>query len=340
MAPDLIRSLQTPALATLLSRNSKHAHHPFDTDSRLLPHEAWLAHALALAGNLDNTPAGGPAAPFGPAVMRGLGLAPDGGHWFVFHPVHLVVGTHLMMPDLRGLRLADADARALFDAARPLFDELGKTLVYGDAHTWFLRADDWAGLATASPDAATGDNLHAWLPAGAAARDFRRLLNEVQMLWHTHPVNAGRRQPVNSFWLWAGGPAAQPAPDMPLATAAAPPWLNALATPALRDATALQWLATPGPQRTALLGHLVGAGLAEDWSHWLQLMHQLEDQWFAPLLGALRSGQVADVGLVLTNRFGWTDTTTTKMALNKFWRQENLKNLLTQATPATPATPR
>ncbi|HEX8604931.1 MAG TPA: hypothetical protein VF774_19970 [Pseudoduganella sp.] len=334
MAPDLIRSLQAPALATLLSRHSKHTYHAFETDSRLLPHEAWLARALALTGEEKNAGKNAeptvPAAPFAPAVMRGLGLAPDAGHWFIFHPVHLVVGTHLMMPDLRGMRIADADSRALFASAVPLFEELGKTLVYGDALTWFLRADDWAGLATASPDAAAGDNLHAWLPAGAAARDFRRLLNEVQMLWHTHPVNEGRRMPVNSFWLWAGGPASQPRPETPLATAAAPAWVNALATPELRDATAIQWLAARDPQRTALLGHLAGAGLAEDWSSWLQLMRQLEDQWFAPLLGALRAGQVAELNLVLTNRRGWTETTATKMALNKFWRQENLKNLLTQ----------
>ena len=48
MAPDLIRSLQAPALATLLSRNSQHAVHTFEP-SRLLPHEAWLARALGLA---------------------------------------------------------------------------------------------------------------------------------------------------------------------------------------------------------------------------------------------------------------------------------------------------
>ncbi|WBR99883.1 hypothetical protein OU994_16280 [Pseudoduganella sp. SL102] len=324
MAPDLVRALQAPALATLLSRNSTHTAHAFDADTRLLPHEAWLAHALGLAGD----PAAQPAAPFAPAVMRGLGLAPDAGHWFLFHPVHLVIGTHLMMPDLRGLRIGAEESRALFDAALPLFEELGKTLVYGDARTWFLRADDWAGLATASPDAATGDNLHPWLPSGAAARDFRRLLNEVQMLWHAHPVNAARAQPVNSFWLWAGAPAAQPGVGTPLATAAAPAWLNALATPELRDATCVQWLATKGNDRLAVLGHLAGAGLAEDWPAWLESMKQLEDQWFAPLLGALRSGQTSGVRLILANRLGWTDTATTKLALNKFWRTENFKNLL------------
>jgi hypothetical protein len=332
MAPDLVRALQAPALATLLSRNSTRTAHAFDGDTRLLPHEAWLAHALGLAGDPASRSAG---APFAPAVMRGFGLAPDAGHWFIFHPVHLVIGTHLVMPDLRGLRIGADESRALFDAALPLFEELGKKLVYGDAHTWFLRADDWAELATASPDTAAGDNLHQWLPLGTAARDFRRLLNEVQMLWHSHPANAGRRQPVNSFWLWAGGAAAQPRPEAPLAASAAPAWLNALATPELRDATCVQWLAAPGHERTAVLGHLAASGLAEDWSTWLEAMKQLEDQWFAPLLGALRSGQLngRDPGLrlVLTNRHGWTDTTTTKLALNKFWRSENFKNLLHRA---------
>ncbi|MBB3220071.1 hypothetical protein [Pseudoduganella umbonata] len=333
MAPDLVRALQAPALATLLSRNSTHTMHAFDADTRLLPHEAWLAHALGLAG----APSTQPAAPFAPAVMRGLGMTPETGHWFIFHPVHLVIGTHLMMPDLRGLRITGAESRALFDAALPLFEELGKTLVYGDAYTWFLRADDWAELATASPDAATGDNLHPWLPSGAAARDFRRLLNEVQMLWHAHPVNAARKQAVNSFWLWAGGPAEQPRPEAALAASAVPAWLNALAEPELRDATCVQWLAAKGRQRTAVLGHLIGAGLAEDWSGWLESMKQLEDQWFAPLLGALRAGQLHGQGrghepglrIVLCNRSAWTDTTTTKPALNKFWRTENFKNLLT-----------
>ncbi|QGZ42826.1 hypothetical protein IP92_04588 [Pseudoduganella flava] len=324
MAPDLIRSLQAPSLATLLSRNTNHAAHGFEPDTRLLPHEAWLAHALGLAGD----PATAPAAPFAPAVMRGYGLAPAAGHWFVFHPVHVIVGTHLMMPDLRTVRVGEDEARALFDAARPLFDEPGMELVYGDAHTWFLRADGWTDLATASPDAATGDNLHPWMPRGSAARDFRRLLNEVQMLWHAHPVNEGRKQAVNSFWLWAGGTAPQ-APQGVLATAAAPAWLNALAAPELRDATAVQWLAQQGPHRTAVAGHLVAAGIAEDWGRWLQGMQQLEDQWFAPLLAALRGGQVANARLVLTNRLGWTDTATTKLALHKFWRPQHLKNLLT-----------
>lgn len=326
MAPDLIRSLQTPALATLLSRHTTHHVHAFDLDARLLPHEAWLAHACGLAGD----PATQPAAPFAPAVMRGHGLVPASGHWFICHPIHVQIGTHLMMPDLRGLQLTDAESRALFDAAQPLFDLPGMALVYGDARTWFLRADSWAGLATASPDAATGDNLHDWMPTGAAAREFRRLQNEVQMLWHTHPVNDARKAPINSFWLWAGAPATQPVADVPLATSSVPGWLHALAPAELRDTTAAQWLAGQAPHRLAVAGHLVSAALAEDWGSWLQRVQQLEEQWFAPLLAGLKSGTVSDATVVLTNRLGWTETHTRKSALRKFWRQPTLKNLLTR----------
>jgi hypothetical protein len=325
MAPDLIRSLQAPSLASLLSRHSSHANHGFDADSRVLPHEAWLARALGLAGT-DG------AAPFAPAVMRKMKQEPaqelESGHWFLFHPVHVAVGTHLMMPDLRGLRITEDESRALFEAARTLFDQPGRTLVYGDAHTWFLRADDWSELATASPDAATGDNLHPWMPAGAASRDFRRVLNEVQMLWHAHPVNAERKMPVNSFWLWAGAPATQASPTLSLATTGVPGWLAALAAPELRETTAAAWLPHADRHPVVVAGQLVGAGIAEDWSYWLQLMMQLEEQWFTPLLEALRAGQLADVRLVLTNRHGWTDTHTTKLALNKFWRTPTLKNML------------
>ncbi|WP_145647148.1 hypothetical protein [Pseudoduganella lurida] len=324
MAPDLVRALQTPSLATLLSRNSTHSTHAFDLDARLLPHEAWLAHALGLAGD----PSTQPAAPFAPAVMRGYGLQPAEGFWFILHPVHVQIGTHLTMPDLRNLPIGEEESRTLFEAALPLFDGPGKALVYGDARTWFLRADDWAALSTASPDAASGDNLHDWMPAGAVARDFRRLQNEVQMLWHAHPVNAGRALPVNSFWMWAGAAATLPPSSPALATTDAPGWLAALAAPELRDATAVQWLATAGAHRLAVPAGLIGAALAEDWGRWLQLMAALEAEWFAPLLGALKSGQLRDVDLVLTNRRGWTTTTTTRLALNKFWRTDTLKNLL------------
>jgi hypothetical protein len=59
-APDLVRALEAPALAALLSRASNGAFHPLEATARVLPHELWIARALGLAHG--TAPASPPAA--------------------------------------------------------------------------------------------------------------------------------------------------------------------------------------------------------------------------------------------------------------------------------------
>jgi len=198
-APDLTRALQAPALATLLSKTSDVRYRPLEAEARALPHELWIARALGLAHGLVP----GVAA----KAMRGCGLDPDNGMWFVVNPTHIQIArTHLQMGDVRQLDLREAEARALFDSARPCFEELGYALAWGAPDTWFMRADDWTDLATASPDAAVNMNLTDWMPSGGPARAFRKLQNDVQVTWFTDPANAAREArgqlPINSFWPW------------------------------------------------------------------------------------------------------------------------------------------
>jgi len=320
MAPDLIRALQTsgtPALSALLSRYVAQHYLPDAADHRVLPHEALVARALGLSTQ---------DAPVAAAVMAGFGKRPDAGHWFIVHPINVQVGTHLQMTDPRATRLDEEESRILFDSVLSLFREDGHELVYGDARTWFMRADAWAGLATASPDAASGDNLHPWMPTGDTARAFRRLQNEVQMLWFSHPLNEARAArglaPINSFWLWGGAGAAQQ-PQGALATADVPDWLAMLAAPERRAMTPAQLRAG----EVTVVGHALPAGLTEDWSQWLAAMAQLEADWFAPLLAAVRAGTLGELTLVLTNREGWLETRTSKMAQYRFWRGHSLKAL-------------
>jgi hypothetical protein len=315
LAPELSRNLQAPSLAALLSRNSLLKKHVIGEESRILPHEAWLGRER---GGLAD------------AVMHGFGLAPKAGYWFIVHPVHIQLArNHLVLADSRRLRLDEADSRALFELAKPYFDDL----LWGDAETWFMRADGWQGLDAASPDAAMGSNLADWMPAGPTALAFKKLQNEIQMLWHEHRVNEARQQrglaPVNSFWMWGGASAGQgtaantPVPALAVATAgpagAAPSWLAALATPGAS--------AAPGTAGAIVLPQLIAAGAGNDWGAWLGAMQQLEHEWFAPLLAALRDGRTTELTLILASREGWTEIRTSKAALRKFWRAQNLKNL-------------
>jgi hypothetical protein len=324
LAPDLVRALQAPSLAALLSRTSSQRASAADPSARALPHELWLGCVLGLSD--------GRKLSFAAAAMRGYGLDPAGGAWFIVNPAHIQIArSHLLMADARRLGLVESHSRALFDSARPYFDDSGNTLLYGDANTWFMRADGWAALDTASPDAATGMNLTDWLPLGERAADYRKLQNEVQMLWHQHPANVERESrgfgAINSFWPWGAATAADAtASPALLACAEAPPWLAAIANK--HGTTFAQLLADPGEDALFYDGSLAEAALATDWAGWLQHMQRLDKDLFTPLLGALAGGGIGKVRLVLSHRNALAEFTTTPMAQRKFWRRQTLDRLL------------
>ncbi|MGV7206631.1 hypothetical protein ACLB1G_02115 [Oxalobacteraceae bacterium A2-2] len=310
-----------------------HSYH-LDDASRVLPHEAWLAHALGLAGAPQRPRAD---APLAVAAMRGCGLGAEAqqGHWFVLQPIHVQISrTHMLLAEPRLLRLAEEESRALFALALPYVQETGKTLLYGGPDLWFLRADDWAGLSTASPDAVVSQSLSDWLPSGEQARAFRRLQNEVQMLWHEHAVNEARQarglQPVNSLWLWGGAnaltvTAAQPAVGI-TAAAGLPAWMSAVSAPALRQVSAAQ-LVADGRDAAIMLADLIPDAQAGDWGMWLQQLQRLDTEWLAPLLAALRAGSIGRLALVLGHRDDWIEVGCSRYGLYQFWRKPSLSLL-------------
>lgn len=339
-APDLARALEAPALAALLSRTSSHSLVPAGASARALPHEMWLARFLGLVS------AGQPG--FAVAAMRGFGLEPAAGTWFIVNPSHIEIArSHLLMADLRHLQMSEDDGRALFAAAKAAFDDVGHSLEYGDARTWFMRADDWADLETASPDTAVGMNLMDWMPSGARSIAYRKLQNEVQMAWYTDPANAAREArglpPVNAFWLWSGATAVAPAQGSApargahaerlnpngapaMATFETPSWLSALST---RKLSTLSGIATDIANNTLLVcGNVAAPAIAADWNGWLQQMQRLEAELFAPLLAALMRGEVKDIRLVLSHRSAHAEFTTTALAQRKFWRRPTLDRLI------------
>jgi hypothetical protein len=355
-ASDLARALDAPALAALLSRTWSHKLAPAHQAARALPHELWLARYLGLLS--------GDQPGFAAAAMRGFGLQPDAGTWFIVNPAHInIARSHLTMADPRYLGLLEEESRALFDAAKPSFDEAGYGLEYGDAATWFMRTDDWAGMDTASPDAALGMNLTDWMPTGPRALAYRKLQNEVQMVWFTHPANAARAarrlQAVNAFWPWSGTttsadsvvsadnvvnadnvvpakgsapprgtPVRPPAPigTPSIAAFETPGWLTALAT---RKLSSLSGIATGVTQDTLLIcGNVAAPAVAADWNGWLQQMQHLEAELFAPVLAALMRGEIKDLRLVLSHRSALAEFTTTALAQRKFWRRPTLDRLI------------
>lgn len=330
LARDLLRECKTPALAMLLARAQSVHYESVDAFSRSLPHESWLASQFGITQDpIRNSP------PIARAAMQRRQLASEEGTWFVLHPVHLhIARDHLVLTDIRQLALTEQESRNLFDAALPLFKEAGKSLVYGDAATWFMRADDWGDLRTSTPDAACGHNIDIWMPEGESARAWRKLQNEVQMHWHTHPVNQLREgcgdKPVNSVWLW-GGASSGSGPLTPRhdRTFNLHGWTSALAISpdGARDFSAEETIQQASERGLLMLDALLAPALSGDWSAWLQHLHQLENDWFAPILSALRARHLDRISLILTNNTRLSEYTVTPLSLRKFWARPGLNRL-------------
>jgi hypothetical protein len=328
MTPDLLRELNAPALATLIAQSKKGRIRLTEDFSRLLPHESLLAGLMSLDDVATNVapPVLQHDAQNSPAVthnkMQAFGLTPVEGFWFTLSPVHIhIARDHLVLTDQRKLAMSDDEAHALFDVAKVLCEEVGKTLLYGDVHNWFLRADEWHALQTSTMDAACGRNIDIWMPKGEQSLFWRKLQNEIQMSWFINEVNARREARgdalLNSIWLHSG--------SAKLAT-----------TPIINDAT--QSLATHMAgithQETLVLNldALLAPALNNDWPGWLDAMHKLETDWFAPLLRLLNEKKIQSLSLIATDANTVTSFKLTPRSLWKFWTQPSLDKLFSLAT--------
>jgi hypothetical protein len=318
LAKDLLRQMKAPALATLLgmARTTLIAADPY---ARVLPHQAWLLGRTGQPAHIADVAASSRAA---------LGLPERGGAWFILHPAHFhIARDHLVLTDLRQLPLTEAESRALFDAAAPLFAETGMELEWGNARLWFLRAAELDALETSAPDMAVGHNIDIWMPRGAGEHIWRRAHNEVQMCWHAHAVNEARamagHKAVNALWCWnALGEPTRPQPADPAqATLALPAFL-----PAAEDAH-FPTHAINGPLQVD--DGFSAAALAGDWGRWLEAMHAAEQHRFAPALQALQSGRHSSLRLLLSDDRQLLQADCSRLALRKFWRRPSLSSLVT-----------
>ena len=199
-----------------------------------------------------------------PGLLQGAGLGPllaggpdDGQAVWLAELVHLALGTdQATLLDPGAMDLLAQETAALLETARPLFEDTGFAVEALSPERWRLRLPEGLRPQTASPMAVAGQRLNEWWRQDAETRPWRRLLNEIQMAWHNHPVNDDRAArglpPVNALWLYGGGT----------------PWKAAPARPA-QLLTSLD-----APQR------------AGDWAAWLDALAELDAQHLRPLAGA------------------------------------------------------
>jgi hypothetical protein len=281
-------------------------------------HERWLRVALWLPADAARAAAA--------AFADGAG----GAAWRI-DPVHLHVGRdHLVLTDPRALPLAIEEARALAGAIAPLLADEGLTLDVPGPRRWYLREADPARplhLLTRPLAGAIGRNIDAWQPRGDDARRWRRIVNEIQMTWHAHPVNARRESEglaaVNSVWLEGRCPA--PSSGVECDAAAR------LAVHESANGPAEVELSRGG--RLHVDDRLLDAQLAGDPSAWLDAWRRIETDTLGPIARAEDAWRVG-ARLVLAGDAGWREIAVAPRATWRLWRRADPAALLAEPAAA------
>ncbi len=302
-----------PALELLLGRGR-------ETHEESCGMENWLAGRFGLEGDV----------PAGALSALARGIAPGDALWARADPVHLhLARDRLILAPHGAFQVAPAEAEALCDALNRHFAgslELHPAL----PHAWCAKLDGALGLAAPSPLEMAGRDVELVVPRGKAAGRAQRLLNEAQMVLHAHPANEAREargEPaLNSLWLWGEGalPAGASSPwhavlcDDPVLAGLA---RSAGARPRALPRSGAQWLESAPEEGRALIlldGLRLPLALAQE-AEYRACLEDLERDWFAPLLAALRAGRVGMVSVHVPEAGASFETI--RADLRRFWRR-------------------
>ena len=128
--------------------------------------------------------------------------------------VHLhATRDHLVLMDPKLLNIQASEELALRESVSETIDHFLGTVGEYSSHRWIFPANTFIDLQTHSPSQANGLNIDIWMPKDTktegVAKHWRKLQNEIQMIWHDHPINEARLNrgelPINSVWIYGLG---------------------------------------------------------------------------------------------------------------------------------------
>jgi hypothetical protein len=314
---EFLAGLDAAALSRLLSKGRIVS---IPTDN----YEAWMCQRYTV-NKQDNWP-------LAPITLATDGGDPGDAYWLRADPVHLKVNRdQLILVDSSAFDISEAEAAAFTEALNKHFSTDGFVFHPLQPTRWYLRQPSPVELHCASLREATGRNINTLLPTGSDARRFHSLFNEAQMLLFAHPMNETRETagqlPINSVWFWGGGkmPTIKRPPITGLwATDHLARGLARLASVPTADlpANGHSWLAqaTKGKENLIVLDELEPAQQYGDVHGWQQTLIKLEQNWFVPILDALRAGRIAALTITGFGDDQAIEIKVMKSDLWKFWR--------------------
>jgi hypothetical protein len=194
--------------------------------------------------------------------------------FFELHPVH----------DLNA-----EDSASLRASLHQHFAQSGfECLATPDPHVLLVPIKRDMEVSTRLMSEVWGRDTRHYMPEGSDALPLRLLINEAQMILHEHPVNSARESQgllaVNSIWLSGGGRLPEPIAKSKYSFFSSSPFIQGLAalTQAKHDQVPANFDALMPNQQTLL---------------WLTQHQSLNQNWFEPILKALKFGKIKRLSL-------------------------------------------
>ena len=331
--PEIYRDLPLPALETLLAKS-------LCTGNESQGVEAWLCRAFGVAKQQD-----WPVAPLTLQADSAGQVTAENHYWLRADPVHLrLEHNQIVLADSQIFRITSEETNQLADLLNRHFatdncalpshhpEPARQELVFLPLtpDRWYLRVAETPALQTHALSAAAGQDIHALLPSGTDNMRWQGLFNEVQMLLHEHPLNQAREArgelAINGIWLWGGGtmPQSLNCPYNQVWSNAALP--RSLSLAHATDHAELPSTATAWCQSAAAGNHLAVLDMLhtktqyDDAYGWRESLKKLDQDWFAPVLAALKQGKLEQLTLTVVSEQGDKSFTVTRDDLWKFWR--------------------
>ena len=303
------RDLELPAAALLLARARRQRFPPIGL-------EGWLSQAFEVERQQD-----WPVAP--------LTLALDGGdagddYWLRADPVHLLAHRdRLTLLEPAALNPRGEEAAELVALLNRHFS--GDGLAFHAPHParWYLRTPRRPRLVTRELSQAGGRDIAGAMPTGEDSLRWRRVLTEIQMLFHEHAANQRREErgelPINSVWLWGGGQ--RPAVPGHHFTHVAGENTLARALAARSGAEVIDGTRLPADRaaRVLVVAETASARYGDDRA-WREALGAIERAYLGPLLAGLRQGTISGGAVIALHAHACLRFEVARSDLLKFWR--------------------
>ncbi len=278
---------ETPTLNKIIARGARHSTAGMNAES-------WLLTQFGVRRQQDW--------PVAPLTLLADGETAGTAYWLRADPSHFQFQQHrVSVGNATTLDIQPEEATAVIKSLNNHFADDHLMFYAPTPERWYVRLEHAPDLRTIPAIEAANMEWAAARPVGRDGATWRRIGNEIQMLLHTHSINATReasgKLALNALWPWGGGvlPKSLNQPfhsiiaDDPLAhglaLASTSPWSTV-------PGNANLWLATIKSTDTALavLTSLVDHCHPQNIPSCHAEVAHLEQHWLAPLMRALQRG--------------------------------------------------